>query len=67
MKEKYEVETYWSMSTPLAVKLPNWKHYPLDLYLAEYIVTLRMRGYMIKDDYTIHSVMADNEEVVMYA
>jgi len=67
MKQNWEIETYWSFSTPLTVKLPSWKHYPLDLYLAEYIVTLRMRDYMINEDYKIHSAMIDNGSVIMTA
>jgi hypothetical protein len=68
MKQNWEIETYWSFSTPLTMRVPSWKHVPLDLYLAEYIVTLRIRDYMIKDkDYRIHSTMIDNGSVIMEA
>jgi len=67
MKQNWEIETYWSFSTPLTIKLPSWKYYPLDLYLAEYIVIIRMRGYMIKEDYQINSVMIDDGSVIMTA
>jgi len=67
MKQNWEIETYWSFATTLAMRVPSWKHVPLDLYLAEYIVTLRMRDYMINEDYKIHSAMIDNGSVIMEA
>jgi hypothetical protein len=47
-KEKWKIETYWSMSSPLVFQLPSWKYCDRDLYLSEYIVTLRMRGYLFQ-------------------
>ena len=44
MKPEWELEVFWSFSTPLTVKLPSWKNYPVDLFLQEFILLLRMRG-----------------------
>lgn len=66
-KPKWQIETYWSLSSPLTILVPSWKHVEIDLYLSEYILTLRMRGYMFGKDYQLHSVMLHNKEVVMTA
>lgn len=67
-KPKWMIKTYWSLSSPLTILVPSWKHYPLDLYISEYIITLRMRGYMMKDeDYRFNSVMVDSKGVAMAA
>ena len=67
-KEKWQIETYWSFSTPLTIKLPSWRHVEESLYLSEFILVIRMRGYMLQNpDYQLNSVMADNKEVAMAA
>jgi acetyl esterase/lipase len=70
-KEKWEYEIYWSFSTPFTILVPNCKRIPVDLYNAEFIVIIRMRGYMMEGKegkaYIIHSIMADNESRVISA
>jgi hypothetical protein len=68
-------------SVPFSVNPPSWKYWPSDLYVTEFIVTIRMRDYAIdelirkiKKDVPekaffgpLDIVMADNKEVEMPA
>ena len=57
MKEEWELETFWNFG--LVIKIPNWKHYPLHLYLTNHILLLRMRS--TEDVGVSHVVMYDSE------
>lgn len=47
-KPEWMYECHWSFTTPLIVKAPNWKHYPLNQFHSEHIINLRMRGYVLE-------------------
>jgi len=61
MKEKWELETFFNFG--LAIKLPSWKHYPIHIYITEYIIFLRMRS--LEDIEPLHIVMYDDKWKVM--
>lgn len=64
MEKESEGKVYWSPYTGLATKILNWKYRQVDLYIAEFIVFIRMRGYMLDDDNSgIHTIMFDNKPV----
>jgi len=64
IKKSDKGEVYWSPYTGLATKILNWKHRQVDLYIAEFIVFMRMRGYMLDDDNSaINTVMFDDKPV----
>lgn len=72
VKPKWKLNVDWSTSTPLVVTVPSWKEYSADLFLAEHIVTMRMRGHEMnmpvdpKDlDPRPHCVMVDDKKVWM--
>jgi hypothetical protein len=72
IKPKWKLDVDLSTSTPYIVVVPSWKEYPTDLFLSEYIIMMRMRGYEMnmpvnqKDlDPRPHCVMFDNKEVWM--
>lgn len=66
VKKVKELEVGWSSFIPgtLVAVLNNWKDYPIDLYLTEFILLLRIKP----DGLPFHVVMYDNKvKVAMLA
>lgn len=59
-KPEWFFESFFNFG--ICIKLPSWKHYPISIYLREYIIFLRM---WVEDVEPLHVVMYDDTAKVM--
>ena len=63
-----DIEVDWSGQIPLLLAVKeSWKDIPIDLYLAEYIVNLRIRPDMTNPEERIHMVMYGQKNIMVVA
>lgn len=66
-KRSWDLKGYISLSnssTPFVVKPPNWKHWPTDRFVHEFIIIMRMRHDSII--LLIEKIRKDNPEGAFY-